>query len=256
MISPKKLQIGDTVAIVSPAGYVNSEIIDKAVKTLSGWGLKVLVGENSKNRHHQFSGTDFQRYTDMQKAIDNPQVKAIFCSRGGYGSVRIIDKIDFTNFIAFPKWLIGFSDITVFHAHLHNFGVETLHAAMPKTFPDGIESLKKALFESENEYCFQPNSLNRVGKASGEIIGGNISIIASVMGSCSDFSTKGKILFLEDLCEDLYALDRMMQMLLRAKKLDDLEGLIVGGLSDMRAGNPPFGKTANEIISETVSEFD
>ena len=263
MKTPSYLKRGDKIAIVAPARKIINSEINYAVKTFENWGLEVVLGNNLFKSYNQFAGTDEERMSDFQQMLDDPTVKAIIAARGGYGSVRIIDKLDFSKFIKNPKWIIGFSDITVFHSHLHtNFGIETLHALMPINFIDdeksniSAESLRKALFGENISYSLNNSKYNRKGSAKGILCGGNLSMLYSLTGSQSEINTEGKILFIEDLDEYLYHIDRMMMNLKRSGKLDKLAGLVVGGMNDMNDNKIAFGKTANEIISEHVSEYN
>ena len=263
MVIPPYLKSGDTIGIVSTARKIIPEEIDAAVKKFEEWGLKLVFGENLFNVHHQFAGTDEQRLLDFQKMLDAPQVKAIISARGGYGTVKIIDRIDFTKFKASPKWICGFSDITVLHAHIQqNFNVATLHCAMPINFPregdfsSAVETIRKTLFGEKVNYETKHNLLNRTGSASGLLTGGNLSILHNLSGTSSQINTKGKILLLEDLDEYLYHIDRMMMNLKRNGILNDLAGLIVGGMAEMKDNMIPFGKVAEEIIADAVKEFN
>lgn len=259
-VIPPYLQKGDTVAIVATARKISMEELQPAIDIINAWGLKVALSKNVFYSDNQFAGTDEERATDMQWALDDENIKAVICARGGYGTVRIIDKLDFTNFVKHPKWIVGYSDITVLHQHINqNFGVASLHATMPINFTknqEATESLRKALFGEELNYSVPAHSLNRNGEASGELIGGNLSLIYALCGSKSDIETKGKILFIEDLDEYLYHIDRMMMNLKRSGKLQHLAGLIVGGMSDMKDNTIPFGKTAEEIIFDAVKEYN
>ncbi len=262
MITPPFLKPGDKVAIVATARKVSVEEINPAISAFQSWGLQVETGQNLFESENQFAGTDEQRLADFQQMLDNPEVKAIICARGGYGTVRIIDQLNFTNFVKSPKWIVGYSDITVLHSHIHqHFGIETLHATMPLNFPaDGsslpsMESLRKCLFGESPEYLVKSGKLSRKGNAEGQLIGGNLSILYSLAGTASDIDTDGKILFIEDLDEYLYHVDRMMMNLKRGGKLDNLAGLVVGGMTQMRDNAVPYGKTAEEIIADSIKEF-
>ena len=255
------LKPGDTIVLISTARKVSEEELHFAVNLLESWGLKVSFGKNLFQEAHQFAGSAEQRSQDLQDAINDENVKAILFVRGGYGSVQVVDHIDWSSFQRNPKWLIGFSDITVFHSHIHqNFGIPTLHAAMPITFAkntkSSLENLRKILFGEKVSYQIEAHSFNRKGLAEAEIVGGNLSILYSLLGSESQMNTDGKILFIEDLDEYLYHIDRMMQALKRAGMLKNLAGLIIGGMSDMNDNTIPFGKTAKEIIRDAVSEYD
>lgn len=263
MICPPYLKSGDTVAIVAPARKVSPAEMLPAIELLGSWGLKVITGKNLYGSQNQYSGTDEERLADLQQMLDDADVKAIFCARGGYGTLRIIDKIDFSAFEKSPKWIVGFSDVTVLHSHINrNLNIETIHAAMPLTFPKensdhpALCTLHDALFGKKLSYSIASGHFNRNGFAEAEIIGGNLSILYALSGSVSDIETSGKILFIEDLDEYLYHIDRMMMNLKRAGKLSDLAGLIVGGMSKMNDNAIPFGKNAEEIIAEAVSEYN
>ena len=259
MIQPRYLQKNDTVAIVSTARKITLEEIKPAIKLLESWNLNVVIGETIGLEENQFAGNDEERTTDFQKMLDNPKIKAIWCARGGYGTVKIIDKLDFTKFKKQPKWIIGYSDITVLHNHIHNFGIETLHATMPlnvlKNSKQAIETLNKSLFGKLLTYEIPSYKENKTGIASGELIGGNLSVLYSLLGSKSTINTDGKILFIEDLDEYLYHIDRMLMNLKRNDYFKNLKGLIVGGMTDMHDNSIPFGKNAKEIILDVVSEF-
>jgi muramoyltetrapeptide carboxypeptidase len=262
MKTPPYLQKGDSVAIVAPARSVSIEEMMPAITLFEEWGLKVVLSENLFAVHNQFAGTDAERAEDFQKMLDDEEIKAIFCARGGYGAVRIIDLLNFDNFIHHPKWIVGYSDITVFHSHLHTrFEIETLHATMPINVYanpnyESTESMHDALFGKQLSYQIPTSLYSRVGEGKGELIGGNLSILYSLTGTESDINTDGKILFIEDLDEYLYHVDRMMQNLKRSGKLDYLTGLIIGGLTEMKDNTIPYGSTAEEIILEAVAEYD
>lgn len=239
------------------------EELEPTVGILADAGFKERTGQRMFGAENQFAGSDEDRAADMQRMLDDPDVNAILCARGGYGTVRIIDKLDFSEFVKHPKWLCGFSDITVLHAHINqNFGVATLHSSMPLSMKDlpedhvQITTLINSLKGELPNYNFSSHPLNRIGKMEGEIVGGNLSVIYSILGSESDINTDGKILFLEDLDEYLYHIDRMMMNMKRNGKLAKLKGLIIGGMSDMNDNAIPFGKTAEEIIREAVNGFD
>lgn len=232
-----------------------------AVKIFESWGLKVRLGRTIGLSDHQYAGTDAERLTDLQAAINDPDIRAIICARGGYGTVRIADDVDWTGLLAHPKWIAGFSDITYLHVHLNQtLGVQTLHSTVPTFFPkntpEAIDSMRQQLFGEEVIYDLPPHPLNRKGEAKGVLIGGNLSILYSITGTRSGFNTAGKILFIEDIDEKLYHIDRMMINLKRSGKLQDLVGLIVGGMTDISDNLIPFGKTAEEIIMEHVSGHD
>lgn len=262
MIKPKYLSKGSTIAIVSTARKLSLKEVEPAISFLENEGFNIILGENLFEDCNQFAGSDNQRAADLQNAMDNPEVDAILCARGGYGTVRIIDKIDFTNFKKNPKWICGYSDVTVLHSHIHNLGIETLHATMPLNFPENgdvnraMETLVKSLKGESLEYVFKSEMFFKQGEVEAEICGGNLSILYSLMGSSSEIDTEGKILFIEDLDEYLYHIDRMMMNLKRAGKLDKLSALIVGGMNDMNDNKVPFGKSAYEIIWDTVKDYN
>ncbi len=260
MEKPQSLSKGDKIALISTARKISLLELEPAIAIIKSWGLEPVFGKNLFKVNHQFAGTTENRIADLQEAIDNDDIKAIFCVRGGYGTVQLIDKIDFSKFKKKPKWIVGYSDVTVLHNHINkNIGTSTLHATMPINFTtntkEALESLKETLFGAMPIYNLENHELNRLGVAEGELVGGNLSIIYSLTGTSSQLDTKGKILFLEDLDEYLYHIDRMMMNLKRAGMLADLKGLIVGGMSDMKDNTVPFGKTAQEIIFDAVKEY-
>ncbi|MBC8344584.1 MAG: LD-carboxypeptidase [Bacteroidetes bacterium] len=260
MIIPPYLKAGDKVGMVSPAGKVNEKLVLGAVQTIESWGLEVVLGKYVLGQHFQYASYDENRLADLQAMLDNPGLKAIFCSRGGYGSIRIIDQLNFEKFTQHTKWLVGFSDITLLHAHLnHNVSCCSIHGPMAKTLatdPEGESSLslKKALFGKALSYEIPHNPYHRKGKSRGKLIGGNLAIITSLLGSQTDFDPSGKILFIEDIGEYLYRIDRMMWGLKRAGKFAGLSGLIVGQFSDIKDDEMPFGQTVYEIIAEHVMD--
>ncbi|MHB1108349.1 MAG: S66 peptidase family protein [Lutibacter sp.] len=260
MIQPDYLKKGDTVAIVSTARKISSDQIIAAIKLLEKWGLNVAIGNTIGSEENQFAGNDEARINDFQQQLNNPKVKAIWCARGGYGTVRIVDKLDFSEFKKHPKWIIGYSDITVLHSHIHNLGIETLHATMPinieKSSKLSIETLKKSLFGKNLSYEISADEKNKLGNAEGEIVGGNLSVLYSLLGSNSSIKTNGKMLFIEDLDEYLYHIDRMLMNLKRNGYFNNLKGLIIGGMTNMHDNEIPFGKTSEEIILDCVAEYD
>lgn len=254
------LQKNDTVGILSTARKVSRKEIQPAVNLLKSWGLKAKIGKTIGLEDHQFAGSDAERVADLQKMLDDPEIKAIWCARGGYGTIRIIDSLDFTQFKKQPKWIIGYSDITALHAHLHRLGFESLHAQMAHRIDEKSEAtrktLKNILFGNPVSYEIPFSKMNRSGGCDGELVGGNLSMLYSLLGSPSAISTDNKILFLEDLDEYLYHIDRMMLNLKRNGLFENLNGLIIGGMSDMNDNPIPFGKTAEEIIWEAVKEYN
>ena len=261
MIRPAYLKKGDKIAIVSPARSITFDEVHPAIRFFQRNDLEVVLGTHVFSKHRQFAGTDEQRCKDFQQMLDDDNIRAIVCSRGGYGTVRIIDKLDFTKFRKSPKWIVGYSDITVLHAHIHQlFGIETLHAVMPINIKnekkdETLQTLISALCGDPIAYAYPKPYLSRDGIAQGLLVGGNLSILHNLMGSVSELDTAGKILFLEDVDEYLYHIDRMMVNLYRAGKLARLKGLIVGGMSKMNDNAIPFGKSAGEIIADVVKEY-
>ena len=262
MITPQYLKKGDRIAIVSPARKISPAEVETAINIFESWGLEVLLGEHLYASYNQFAGSDEQRLSDFQQMLDDESIRAIICSRGGYGTVRIIDSLDFTRFLKNPKWIVGYSDITVLHSHIHeHFGVETLHAVMPLNFKDkcdgnpSVITLKKALFGKELIYKIPAEAYNRKGICKGPLVGGNLSILYSLTNTGSDIKTNGKILFIEDIDEYLYHIDRMMMNLRRSGKLEGLAGLLVGAMTKMHDNDVPFNKTAYEIIAEAVEDY-
>lgn len=259
-INPPYLKKGDKIAITCPAKKLAAPMRD-AVELLTSWGLEVVLGETVNASYHQFAGDDDLRAADMQRFVDDGSIKAIIAARGGYGTIRMIDKVDFGRFNTNPKWLVGFSDITVLHTHLHtNYNVQTIHGQMPVNIPDAsaksLESLRMALFGEDISYKHHTHELNRNGEADGVLIGGNLSLLIAVSGSVSDMDYTGKTLFIEDVGEYLYAIDRMVRNLDRAGKLKKLAGLIVGGFSEVKDNEIPFGQTVPEIIMDVVKNYD
>jgi muramoyltetrapeptide carboxypeptidase len=257
---PAFLKKGDKIAITCPAKKLPSPMTD-AIRLLESWGLQVVLGETIDASFHQFAGDDQMRARDLQRFIDDDSIKAIIAARGGYGTMRMIDQVDFSRFAQNPKWLVGFSDITVLHTHLFtNYGVQTIHGQMPINIPDAsahsLETLRKALFGESLSYHIAPHHLNRAGECSGILVGGNLSLLIAVSGSVSDLDYTGKILFIEDVGEYLYAIDRMLRCLQRAGKLKHLAGLIVGGFTEVKDNDIPFGQTVPEIIMEVIKEYD
>lgn len=259
--TPSYLKKGDKIGIAAPARKISPEELQPALELFKSWGLQPVFASNLFKSHHQYAGTDTERKEGFQELLNDKEVKAIICARGGYGSMRIIDELDFSVFSKKPKWIAGYSDVTVLHSHLNKlFETKTLHCTMPLNFanntPEALESLRKALFGERIIYSAPNHELNKTGIAMGILTGGNLSILYALSGSVSDIDTKGKILFIEDLEEYLYHIDRMMVQLKRSGKLQNLAGLIVGGMENMNDNTVPFGKTAYEIISEHVANYD
>jgi muramoyltetrapeptide carboxypeptidase len=259
---PPYLKKGDTIGITCPAGYLDRVKTQSCINTLQSWGFEVMVGKTlgSKSDNY-FSGPDEQRLHELQAMLDDDSVKAILCGRGGYGTSRIIDAIDFSKFKRKPKWIIGFSDITVLHCHLNTkLKIASLHAPMASAFNDGeneyIQSFKKAITGKKAKYICATHPLNRKGTASGELVGGNLALLVNVIGTPSDIITNNKLLFIEDISEYLYSIDRMFYQLKRSGKLDKLAGLIIGGFSEIKDTARPFGKTVQELITDIVKEYN
>ncbi len=259
MIQPPFLSKGDTVAIVCTARKFSFEEAQPAVSLLESWGLRVIFGRTIGEDNHQLGGSDELRAADFNSMLENQDVKAIWCARGGYGSVRIIDKIDFELLKLNPKWVIGFSDVTVLHSQIHNEEVQSIHGIMAFSVPRATEkskdSLRKTLFGEALIYELEPNVNNHLGIANGLLIGGNLSILYSLLGSKTALNTTDKILFIEDLDEYLYHIDRMMYNLKRNGYFEEVKGLIVGGMTNMHDNSIPFGQNALEIIKAISLEF-
>lgn len=258
---PPTLKPGDTIGIVSTARKITEEELQPFISLMKEWELKPIFGKSIGASENQFAGNDALRTQDFQEMLDNPAIKAIWCARGGYGTVRIIDGLDLSNFRKNPKWVIGYSDMTVLHNMFHNCGVASLHAQIAFNMEQKTEatrsSIYNVLFGNAHTIEYSPKgNLNRLGEAKGALVGGNLSVLYSLFGSASAVETKGKILFLEDLDEYLYHIDRMMQNLKRNGLLSELKGLIIGGMSDMNDNIIPFGKTAEEIIWDAVKEYE
>lgn len=260
---PQYLSQGSTVGITCPAGYVSNERVRFAVETLKLWGFNVVEGKTIGNEYNYFSGTDQERLMDLQQMLDNPNIDAILMGRGGYGLSRIIDDLDFTKFKKNPKWICGFSDITILHNHIHNtLGIPTLHSPMTAAFSpetinsDHIKNFYAALTGASLHYHTSPTKYDRWGVAHAPVVGGNLAILSHLVGSASDIDTFGKILLIEDIGEHLYKIDRMMLTLKRAGKFDNLKGLIVGGFTEIEDTDRPFGQTVEEIIWDKVKDYD
>ena len=265
---PAYLNDGDIIGITCPSGYITREEIQPAVSKLEEWGFRVVIGKTIGAKDFSFAGTDDERARDLQAMLDDSSIKAILFGRGGYGAVRIIDRLDFKKFVLKPKWIIGFSDATVFHSHLNkNFGIASIHSKMCNSFPadwskaepaqiETINSIRKCLTGTKMQYSALPNEKNRTGSGDGILIGGNLSILHNLAGTRSDINTVGKILFVEDTGEYLYSIDRMFWNLKRTGKLDKLSGLIIGGMkAKPDDAGEEFGRTVIDIVTEVVKEF-
>ena len=259
MITPPYLKKGDTIAIVATARKNIDDNLKPAISWLKNWGIEVVIGSTIGLDNNQLAGTDEQRAADFQAQLDNPNIKAIWCVRGGYGTVRMIDLLDFTKFKQAPKWIVGFSDVTVLHSHLNTMGYQSIHGIMPvssKASEEAKETLRKALFGEHLEYTVPCENMNRFGTAKGELVGGNLSILYSLFGSPSAIDCSDKILFIEDLDEYLYHIDRMMINLKRNGCLESLKGIIVGGMTKMKDNDIPWGKDALEIIDDVTKKYN
>ena len=260
-ILPNNLKKGDKISLISTARKIDVEKLGHAKEVLNKWGLKVVEGKNLGAESDQFCGTDIQRASDLQAAVNDNSIKAIICFRGGYGTVRILESVDFSNLIKNPKWICGYSDVTALHNYLNSkCNIASIHSTMPVNFEtntkEALETFRKALFGEKYTIVAETHELNREGGASGKIIGGNLSMLYSLSGTKYDIDTREKILFIEDLDEYLYHIDRMMWNLKLSGKLSKLSGLVVGGMTDMNDNETPFGKTAVAIIKEAVEEYN
>lgn len=263
-IKPDYLKSGDTIAIIAPSGVLNNrnQAIENAKKLIVEWGLVPIIGKNIYKKNYHFAGNDKQRLEDLQWAFDHENIKAIWCARGGYGSIRIIDQLSFDQFKKYPKWLIGYSDITVLHNKLNNLGFETIHGMMAvnmeenqKEINESIESLKKCLFGELKSYHINNNKYNRIGKSSGILVGGNLTLLASQLGSSSEINTKDKILFIEEIGEYKYHIDRMLQSLKRAGFFDNCNGVLIGDMSEIKINSPSWGSSVNELIYDVLKPY-
>lgn len=265
LITPPYLKPGDSIVILAPAGILKhrQETMKKAKELAESWGLKVRLGKNIFNKNSHFAGTDDERTADFQEALDNKNIKAIWSGRGGYGSVRVLDKLDYTTFLKNPKWVIGYSDITAFHSHIHNLGVETMHAMMgtsvddkPEETIETLASFKKAIFGKQLKYTIPSSKYNRKGNVEGQIVGGNLALLASMLGSKSQTNTKGKIIFIEEIGEYKYSIDRMLQSLKRAGYFKNCAGVIIGDISKIKKNSTNWGHTIEELVLDVVKEYD
>lgn len=265
MIKPEFLKPGDTVAIVAPAGILvgKTQQIENAKALIQSWGLKVIMGQHIFTKHNHFAGSDQERTADMQWALDHPNVKAIWCARGGYGLSRIIDHLNFEKFLQNPKWLVGYSDVTILHAHLNALRVASIHGMMAVNLDRestdldvSKATLKKALFGESLEYTFNKNVNNRGSQIEGELIGGNLTLIQHLLGSESALNTEGKLLFIEEIGEYKYHIDRLMQSLKRAGYFENCKGLLVGDFTNIKSNTPTWGGSVESLILDVVSAYD
>lgn len=265
LIRPPYLKAGDTVAIVAPSGILKNREreVQQAVDLLKSWGLHSVVGKHVFSKADHFAGTDDERCEDLQRAMDDPKISAIWCARGGYGTVRILDKLNYSKFKKNPKWVIGYSDITALHNQLHNEGYESLHALMcvslTKDLEDvksSIETFKSALFGNPTNYTLEGSEYNRNGEASGQLVGGNLTILHTMLGSKESIDTSGKILFIEEIGEYKYHIDRMLQSMKRAGYFDNLKGLVVGDMSKLRKNTTLWGTSVEQLVLDALKEYD
>ena len=265
---PPYLKPGDIIGITSPAGYISVEDCHDAVTTLESWGFTVRIGSTVGKRDFSLGGTDAERLADFEYFLNDNDIKAIMCARGGYGITRIIDDIDFKKFAQHPKWIIGFSDATVLHSHIHkNYGIATLHSKMCNSFvapekaepiqTETLDSIRRCLLGQKINYPVVPNPHNKKGMATGIIVGGNLKTLETLLGTNSDINTKNKILFVEDTGEYMYSIDRLFLHLKRSGKLAGLAGLIIGGFKIKKdKDTDDFGRTLEQVVLEKVSDYN
>lgn len=265
LVTPPYLKQGDTIAIVAPAGILKNrkETIYRAKELAESWGLKVVLGKHIFNQNSHFAGTDAERAEDFQKALDNPNIKAIWSGRGGYGSVRVLDVLDYSAFLEQPKWIIGYSDVTAFHSHIHNLGIETMHAMMgtsiddkPELIVETLATFKKAIFGDQLKYTIPSSKYNRKGVAEGQLVGGNLALLSSMLGSRSQTDTNDKIIFIEEIGEYKYSIDRMLQSLKRAGYFDNCAGLIIGDISKIKSNSTKWGSSIEQLVLDVVKGYD
>lgn len=262
---PPYLKAGDTIAIIAPSGVLKnrSKEIEQAKELLKDWGLIAVVGKHVFNQANHFAGTDDERCEDLQKALDDPKIKAIWCARGGYGAVRILDKLDFSKFRTNPKWVIGYSDITALHNQIHNEGAESIHAMMCTSLQDDlteieetVSTFKDAIFGKTLSYTIKGSEYNRTGKATGELVGGNLTMLHTMLGSKTSIDVSGKILFIEEIGEYKYHIDRMLQSLKRAGYFDNCKGVIVGNMTKLRKNTTLWGTSVEQLVLDALANYD
>ena len=265
LIQPPYLKAGDTVAIVAPSGILKNREgeVQQAVKLLESWGLHAIVGKHVFSKANHFAGTDEERCSDLQSAMDDPKISAIWCARGGYGTVRVLDKLNYTEFKKNPKWVIGYSDITALHNQVHNEGFQSLHALMCVSLTKNLDDIKEsvstfktAIFGHPENYTLKGSSYNRTGETSGELVGGNLTMLHTMLGSKESIDTSGKILFIEEIGEYKYHIDRMLQSMKRAGYFDNLNGLVVGDMSKMRKNTTLWGTSVEQLILDALADYD
>lgn len=265
LIQPPYLKAGDTVAIVAPSGIIKNRTdeITQAKQLLKSWGLEVVVGKHVFNQANHFAGTDDERCEDLQKAMDDPKISAIWCARGGYGTVRVLDKLNYTKFRQNPKWVIGYSDITALHNQIHNEGIESIHALMCASLPEDLSSIeetistfKDAIFGEPLNYTLEGSNYNKTGAATGELVGGNLTMLHTMLGSKTSIDTSGKILFIEEIGEYKYHIDRMLQSLKRAGYFDNCKGVIVGDMTKLRKNTTLWGTSIEQLILDALADYN
>lgn len=263
LIQPPFLKPGDSVAIVAPSGVLknSNDEVERCKALLESWGLRVVIGKHVFSKSGHFAGTDNERCEDMQKALDDPSIKAIWSARGGYGTVRILDQLNYTKFKIKPKWIIGYSDITALHNQLHNLGYETIHAMMCTSLTkdasdvkEAIDTFKDAIFGKQLSYTLEGSKYNKIGTVTAPLTGGNLTVLHTMLGSVTSIDTTGDILFIEEVGEYEYHIDRMLQSLKRAGYFEHCKGILVGDISRVRYNDQPFGRTIEEIILDVVSD--
>lgn len=265
LIQPPYLKAGDTVAIVATSGILKNrnEVIEKSKALLKSWGLHVVIGKHLYSKANHFAGTDDERCEDFQNALDDPKISAIWCARGGYGAVRILDKLNYTKFKKKPKWLIGYSDITALHNQIHNVGVESIHSIMCSSLQTDLETIKETLSTFKNtlfgnslSYTLEASKYNKKGMASGQLVGGNLTMLHTMLGSSTSIDTSGKILFIEEIGEYRYHIDRMLQSLKRAGYFNNCKGVILGDFTKTKTNTTPWGTTTQQLIIDALAEYD
>lgn len=250
------------MCILAPGRKLAIQSIETSVAVIQSWGLNVMLGQNLlSGKHSYLSGTDAERQSDFQKALDDSSVKAIICARGGYGTTRILDQLNFLTFLKSPKWICGFSDVTALHLKLQSLNIQSIHATMPVQFPkaefaDSVESLRRMLFGTTTPLTAKPSTNNRTGVAEGKLVGGNLSLLADSLGTSTEIQTESKILVIEEIGEYTYRLDRMLVQFKRSGKLKNLAGLVVGHMTDIKESELPFGESAEQIIRNHTHEFE
>ncbi len=265
MTTPTYLKAGDSVAIVAPSGVLNNREreVNQAKALLESWGLQVTIGQHVFSKDNHFAGSDSLRTLDLQKAMDNSNIKAIWCARGGYGTVRILDLLDYTKFETHPKWLIGYSDITALHNDIHNLNIESIHGLMCSSLTEdlseiepSVDTFRNAIFGDSLSYTIEGNASNKIGNTSGQLVGGNLTLLHTMLGSRSSISTHDKILFFEEIGEYKYHIDRMLQSLKRAGYFENLKGVIVGDMSNLRKNTTPWGKSIEQLVLDVFEDYE